>query len=155
VRFIFIVTSLFITTLAYGNTNHDDNYVVNYGILEQGGNGLYYVKTQTTDIPYITESQDSDFKFGYTVKESTKGFLLHTRLTLPITDHTYVNRAHEIVANNDLKTKTVTTQNKYYLNEPHELVMSLEDGDPPGVYKMELFINDSLYKTITFDIRKQ
>lgn len=154
-RFIFVGISLFFAAFAYSNTDRDDKYVIHYGILEQGSNGLYYVKTQTTDIPYITESQDSKFKFGYTVKESAEGFLLHTRLTLPIIDRIYVNRAHEIVTNNDSKTKILTTQNKYYLNESHELAMSLEDGDPPGLYKMEIFINDALYKTITFNVRKQ
>lgn len=156
-RFIFIGLSLLLATIAYGSssTDRDDKYAINYGILELGGNGLYYVKTQTTNIPYITESQDSKFKFGYTVKESAEGFLLHTRLTLPVTEHTYVNRAHEIEINDDSKTKTLTTQSKHYLNESHELVMSLEDGDPPGLYKMEIFINNVLYKAITFNIQKQ
>ena len=142
---------LFSVGIAHGSTGLDDKYVINYGILEQGSNGIYYVKKQTTDIPYITELQDSKFKFGYTVNKSTEGFLLHTRITLPLTEHTYVNRAHEIETNNN--TKIVTTKNRYYLNESHELVMSLEDGDPPGLYKMDIFINDALYRTINFNVK--
>lgn len=141
-----------VATLSHGSEALDDEYVIDYGILEEGENGIYHVKTRTTDIPYITESQDSNFKFGYTIEKKETGFFVHTRITMPLTKNTYVNRAHDVETDNE--TQTVTTKNKYYLNESHELVMSLEDGDPPGLYKMEIFINDRLYKTIIFNVKK-
>lgn len=148
---LFAILSI-VSISSYGDYGTGNKYVIKYGILAKGDNGIYYVKTQTTDIPYITESKDKNFKFGYTVEKKYEGFLLYTKITMPLSKSTYIDKPHLLESGN--KTTTVTTKNKFYKNESHELIMSLEDGDLPGLYKMEIFINNDLYKTIKFTIRK-
>lgn len=128
----FIFLFLFETVFA-----SDDSFRVEFGILEKVEklvNKSYFVKEETSSIPYVTKKEGQ--QFGAVIYPSNKkSYRVKYAITLP-------GRPDKLNldSNSSAEGKRINSKEIKYKG-PYAIAMGLDKGDPVGRYKLEIFVN--------------
>ena len=125
----------------------ENNLIIKFGQMEKGSSG-YYVANETTTIPL--KLKDSGFRFGFTVKHAqNSSFDGYKIIYLPAA-------AKEIIG--DLKRVTILNDGKIIKDSERKFnglwsnPFWFDEGDPLGKWKIEIYLNSKLMKTIDFTV---
>lgn len=119
---------------------------VKFGILGKD-NGSQVLKTETTAIPFIT--RDKGQLFGAVITPSDEAsYRFHTVIFLPAAPAKLTGDLGQVApaqAPEGIRSAPQTTSGKTSVE------MWFDEGDPMGRYKVELYVNDALLRTVEFD----
>ena len=122
----------------------EEKFRIDFGLLGQNENEMY-VESRTNIIPYVVGRESQSFGIVITPVVEQK-YSTYTVITFP--QLTQINMED--------KTKESTVDK---VTTPIENVSGafvhyywLENGDPLGVYKVEVYINNKKLKTIEFEV---
>ena len=125
----------------------ENNLIIKFGQMEKGSLG-YSVASETTTIPL--KLKDSGFRFGFTVKHAqNSSFDGYKIIYLPVA-------AKEIIG--DLKKLTILNDGKIIKDSERKFdgfwsnPFWFDEGDPLGKWKIEIYLNGNLMKTIDFTV---
>lgn len=128
----------------------EKKFNIMFGQMEKGPSG-YYVTNETTTLPL--KLKDSGFRFGFTVKSAqNSSFNGYEIIYLPVTPK---------VITGDLKESSTTSndgkiirglETKYNAGEFWSNSLWFDKGDPLGKWKIEIYLNGKLMKTIDFTV---
>ena len=125
------------------------DFQIKYGILKQVGPEKFVVVKETTNIPFITRKEQPGFMFGYIVTSKVGDFVEYSRLTSPVPARSTGNAVHY----GEIKDgKLVVSSQKTRWPGHMYSVLQLDEGDPKGEYKFEVFINNVLFRTLVFQV---
>ena len=129
----------------------DKNYeTVDCGILSKN-NDIFKVVKQTSEIPFISKQKSPGYYFGCTIQKGTETFRAKALLKFPkpkILNVNVPNKVTDMDGYSFLTTETVTFTGGYGY-----IFMQLDETDSPGIYEVELFINDTSVKKVSFDVQ--
>ena len=115
--------------------------------------GKYHVYSETTAIPLIYKDKDPDFRFGYSIKTaSDQPFNTYMIMHPPAAFEKFTGEFKDADKKEDGKTiqspaKKAVAAFTYSLR--------FDRGDPPGQYKIDIYINNKLERTIDFVVSEQ
>lgn len=112
----------------------------------------YQVYKETAQIPFITKEQNPNFAFGYFIKNvGSSSRVFYTKLHLP---KPAMNVGGTLHKDGNKSGQTVLTEKPKRLNSNawHYTNIQLDSTDPQGEWKLELYIDNSLAKTIYFTV---
>ena len=139
-----------IYALLFGNTYSyaRENHTVRFGEMNTMVPGDYYVSLETTTIPY--KLSKTGFKFGFTVqpKDFTAHYDGYYILYLPATSRVI---GKEFARNNGAPA-VLRTENRRFNGERWWQTLEFDPGDPLGVYRIEIYVNNRLLKSIVFNV---
>ena len=126
------------------------NFDIKFGLMKKDSSGKYYVSDEITTIPLTYKDKDPDFRFGYSIKTApeqtfTTYMIMHTSAAF----EKYTGEFKDAPKKEDGKTiqspaKKAVAAFTYSLR--------FDRGDPPGQYKIDIWINDQLTKSIDFTV---
>ena len=133
-----------------------NKYDLKFGLL-QHENGRSVVYKETSQIPFVSKQDDPNYRFGYTIDSlDKKSFSYSNKLYAPkiraITsklnlDVNVDSNDHVIV---DFKPQFVDCE-KY--NQCYGAALYwLDETDPTGTYKLEIYVNGAFLKTVKFEV---
>lgn len=127
-----------------------NDFDIKFGLIKKDTAGKYYVSEETTTLPLRHKDDNPDFRFGYSVKsQSDSSFTSYFVMHFPSMPQQYTGVMKDATKNTDTKTvqspvKTSSGSFTYW--------MRFDRGDPPGQYKIDIWINDKFAKTIGFTV---
>ena len=142
-----LILTLTITSFALCD---DEDFIFKFGYMEEYPSGAGAVTYETEIIPLKLKS--TGFCFGFTI-ENKKGvkFTGYEIMYLPNTPSKitgdYINA--DIANEGRIIKDSPDGIGEYWSN-----IWWFDEGDPLGEYKVEIFINDKLFKTIKFQVIK-
>ncbi|WP_435234703.1 hypothetical protein ACR30L_13140 [Psychromonas sp. PT13] len=109
----------------------------------------YYLKTNTLDIPYVTETESPEFSFGCIIEKSGD-FDVHYMIksSKKIIDNLSELNIHLPTS----ERKAIETSTFHFSDETH-LSITLDNSDVPGPYEINIFIDGRLSKQVTFNVQ--
>lgn len=133
------------------------------GILAVNSDGVFYVKEETRNIPYITKSMQQDFYFGLTVEPNSNTNLTCKVISyMPKTETININKSKTIAPyqKTDVINAQIIQQGDVVKVESEEVEckngfnvrIQLEENDSTGKYSFEVYVNHNLLRTITFNV---
>jgi hypothetical protein len=137
----------------YISENPSNDVTVKFGIMAKDKNGNLVVEKVTTDIPL---NLDPEFKFGFEVIHHSQGdFTGHVILFLPESPNsirfTEGENYKPFKYNHSDEGKIIESGKIQYKNYWFG-DFGFSKGDPVGDWKIEIYINDKLEKTINFNV---
>jgi len=126
------------------------DFDVKFGLIKKDTAGKYYVSEETTTLPLRHKDDNPDFRFGYSVKtQADTSFTSYFVMHFPSMPQQYTGVMKDAAKNTDAKkvqspVKTSSGSFTYW--------MRFDRGDPPGQYKIDIWINDKLARTIDFTV---
>lgn len=128
------------------------DFNIKFGLIKKDTAGKYYVSEETTTLPLRHKDDNPDFRFGYSVKsQAESSFTSYFVMHFPTMPQQYTGVMKDAAKNTDTKTvqspvKTSSGSFTYW--------MRFDRGDPPGQYKIDIWINDKLARTIDFTVNE-
>lgn len=124
------------------------HHSIKFGILN-GGEGQLYLVMETNEIPNIPMSQG--LAYGIEVSPPND-FPYVVRMVVYLPDEP--EKLTGIFSGLDPTTATEGLSFPEYKFEGKAIVpMGLDEGDPLGIYKLQVYINDTFTKTIEFEVK--
>lgn len=128
----------------------DYRFLVEFGLMEKG-EGCYHVCNQTRDIPFITNSENKDFSFGYTIEakdasEHKQYIIIYLPRPIKKISDEKSNRDADL-GKRVLKSKTEIFKGSFWGR------FTLNDTDPKGKWTIKIFVDDRLLETIIFNVQ--
>jgi hypothetical protein len=127
--------------------SQDEKFNVSFGVIEEI-NGYSSIEHEANIIEYIPKSEGHRFGFIITAKDKHP-FKYHTLSYLPATPNRFSGTLSETSADHFLsgaKSIEETATNSVVLP------FWFDEGDPLGVYKIDLYINDVKFKSVEFTV---
>lgn len=126
------------------------DFDIKFGLMKKDSAGKYYVYSETTTIPLLYKDKDPDFRFGYSIKTApgqtfTTYMIMHT----PAAFEKYTGEFKD--ADKKEGGKTIQSPAKKAGTE-FTYSLRFDRGDPPGQYKIDIWINDKPARTIDFTV---
>lgn len=122
-------------------------YVIKFGILDRSPAGIF-VSKETNEIPYITKKQGQVFGFKITPPNEKK-YSYYTVSTLPSAPKIIDGAVREGTK------KNIFTSPLFHNKKGAQFhLIWLNEGDPRGIYRTEIYINNKLEKTIRYEVTK-
>jgi len=150
-KFLYVILLVFFCSAhaQQSDDSDDDEYVIKFGLLKEK-QSKFEVYEETLEIPLITSKDDADFKFGYTVEKfNDTDFNFYHVLHMPKPAEYTSNVAVEIQEHES--SSTVRYEEKR-VSEYGCAVTRFDEGDKPGKYQMDIYINKQLVKVIEFEV---
>ena len=115
--------------------------------------GSFTITKITTDIPFISKEESPKYAFGCAVKSLQNGLKLHSEIKVPrpITLTTIGEFSTEagdkrtIIKSEPMLLETAETGN---------ITFRLDDNDTTGYYKVGIYIDNYLSKSVIFNVYK-
>ena len=129
-----------------------EEFIIRYGLMQKEGD-KHHVYKQTSNILLISKSENPDYKFGYTIKSKNNSNFEFYHVM-------YVPKSAEYKSQLPLQVKNMEEYDVLRF-KPQAVggysasALRFNEGDNPGEYKFEIFINDELAKTIVFDVSRK
>ncbi len=134
----------------FGISAYAGDFDIKFGLMKKNTAGQYYVYSETTTIPLIFKDDDADFRFGYSVRYSDdQTFTTYLVLHPPATFEKYSGDLRDADRNEGgkaIQTPPQTARSGFAYS------FRFDRGDPPGQYKIDIWINDKLIRTIDFTV---
>lgn len=137
-RNLFVLVTLVLFTMS-ALPSFAGDYDIRFGIMVKQSNGLYDVIEETTCIPLYT--MDTGFSFGYTI-DKNKGEKDPTAYSvhyLPPSDKQSTGQMLR------MRTETLIWPKEHFK-------MNFGREDVPGEYRVDIYINDKVYKSIEYQV---
>lgn len=126
-----------------------EDYVINFGLLGKSDKGVF-IEKKTNEIPYVTRERGQIF--GITIQPIIENsYEFYLVLYLPGIPKKLSGEA---------LSSAVSEDGKIFRSPVHKVIgmsaypMWLDEGDPVGKYKAEIYVNDELVKTIEYEVVK-
>jgi len=132
--------------------NKEGDYDIKFGLMRQANNGTNYVYNETTTIPKFIEK--TGFKFGYTIR-NLRGTDFSTFLIVyppsSIKEYKYIDEVQKAsrVKAGGLVIRTVPITAKEGIAS---VSFSLNENDPLGIWKLEIYVEGILLHVVTFSV---
>jgi hypothetical protein len=141
-----LITAMLIASIcASAAAQETKSYDFQFGVLGDGPGGTVIVQEETNTLPLLLEN--SGFRFGYTLRESSGApFLLKTIFWLPDEPRVILG---SLIRVND----TIVSPPQMYHGYAAE-TFYFNDGDPPGDWQMEVYIDGRLFQIVEFQVIK-
>ena len=129
-----------------------NDFDIKFGLIKKDSAGKYYVYEETTTLPLRHKDDNPDFRFGYSVKsQADTSFTSYFVMHFPSMPQQYTGGLKDAAKNTDAKTvqspmKTSSGSFTYW--------MRFDRGDPPGQYKIDIWINGKPERTIDFTVNE-
>ena len=139
-----ILLTLFLITLC---TSKNDTFTFRLGIL-QGEKGHYSIKKETDKITLIIRSKR--FLYGLEISPpNNKQYHFYATAYFPDKPKKLSGAIENIPLDSNFNKVTTPA---YDLKGKRIFPMGFDEGDPLGKYKIDLYINNELYKTIEYEV---
>ena len=126
------------------------DFDIKFGLIKKDTAGKYYVSEETTTLPLRHKDDNPDFRFGYSVKsQANTSFSSYFVMHFPSMPQQYTGDLKE-AAKKDTD-KTVQSPVKTAVGD-FAYSLRFDRGDPVGQYKMDIYINDKLARSIDFQV---
>jgi hypothetical protein len=143
-------TWLFVFFFLYSALAIAGDYEIKFGLMKKDSSGKYYVYSETTTIPLIYKDKDPEFRFGYFIKTAdTQAFTTYMIMHTPSAFEAYSGEFKDV--NKKDSGNTVQLPSKKTVGWFAQS-FRFDRGDPPGQYKIDIWINDKLVRTIDFTV---
>lgn len=145
----FLFGCLLLTCSAAFATSSLTGGVIRFGLLETDVHGRIFVSKQTTTVPFVTRQQDSSFSFGVTVHKKGR-FQLSGILHAPYPRTVTANLGIDIESENG---RTKISLEEYPCQDFCFYALRLDEGDQPGLYKLEVLIDKQVLRVVEFLVK--
>lgn len=138
------------STIEWGQHTSDGNseFQIKFGIVTKGCPD-YFVSNETTTIPLKVKS--TGFHWGFTVmgnknEKFTSSFII------------YLPKSQEIISKDNKKNASLKQDGRVIKSKPvtstgsYAYPFYFDEGDPAGQWKIEIFVNNTLKKTLNFRV---
>jgi hypothetical protein len=146
-RLLLLAVALLVSTTraSASDSDADKSIELQFGILFQRQPGIYSVKESTTEIPRY--DGPTGFQFGYLIREkNAKPFQL-TTITYPPSAPKVLGISYK-----DQDPSRGLRSRPRELNGSGVSTFSFDRGDPAGPWKMEIYVDGKLFRTIRFTV---
>jgi hypothetical protein len=136
----------------------DDGLSVRAGFIEKTADGEVQLYRETTEIPFITAAADPRFRFGVVMLLPGK-FMCRVVLRAPRPQEIRVNPSafgtiDPVFENDPASGARVTLESAgKACSKNLVVVMQLDEGDSPGIYAVDLFVDETLRGHVDFDVQ--
>lgn len=125
------------------------------GLAKRTPDGAFVIYKNTTNVPYVTQSANPNYYFGVTAA-ATSGRDLKCHVVLYLPQQNAINGAGNAGPEDALISSVpyhvVRLAN---VNVPVcQTYLSLDDGDAPGHYIVEMFINHKMAQRVVFNVQR-
>jgi alpha-D-ribose 1-methylphosphonate 5-phosphate C-P lyase len=118
------------------------HYDIRFGILVGD-----HVAEETTVIPFFMA--DTGFRYGFTISHNSnrsyKSYSVHRLPASPIT-------VGGIIKKSEKPTRRIETREEEIIENHSIEEFGFEPGDPLGIYKLDIYINGCVAKSITYKV---
>lgn len=131
-------------------TGGSGRFLIEFGLMQKGDD-CYYVCHQTREIAFITNRENKDYSFGYTIEASdTIEHKQYIILYLPspvkrFSDKTSLGEKGS--GRRVLKSKTEMFTGSFWGR------FTLNETDPKGTWTIKIYVDDRLVETIEFNVQ--
>jgi hypothetical protein len=136
----------------------DSEFIFRGGLARADAKGTLDIYKETTEIPLITKAVDPDYHFGAIVNAKDENTCkCKVVIRIPKTRDVKVNPSNESDQN---KSKIDSTNSDYTTVTSDEekcstiyyALMQFDEGDLPGTYSIEIYIDNALKKRFDFNV---
>lgn len=128
---------------------------VRAGLAKRDPDGAFVIYKNTTNIPYVTQSANPNYYFGMAAAAASgKNLKCHVVLYLP--QQNAIHGGGDV----DVGDELVASVPYHVIRLPDvdvpvcQTYLSLDDGDAPGHYIVEMFIGDKMAQRVVFNVRR-
>ena len=126
------------------------DFDIKFGLMKKDAAGKYFVYSETTTIPLTYKDTDPDFRFGYSIKTaSDQTFTTYMIMHTPSAFEKYTGEFKDADKKEGGKAIQSTVKKAV---AAFTYSLRFDRGDPPGQYKIDIWINDKLERTIDFTV---
>ncbi len=144
----FIFSVLFYGVLGYTHSAKNGDIQIKFGLIKEDEFYRCYVYSETTHIPLILKDNDPDFKFGYTLEyPDDRVFSSFFALSLPKPPKRISGSLAEAERRDN--GRTLISAPELYAGETCG-AFSFDEGDPIGKWKVDIYVNNALRRSIPF-----
>jgi hypothetical protein len=141
----------------------EDEFAFRGGLARTGSNGELEIYKETTDIPLIKKATDPDYYFGVIVS-SRNGKSSKCRVVIRAPKpnsiqinpdkekHDYIDHTSARVDSQGADYVTISSDENICSNTYYAL-MQFNEGDRPGPYSINIFIDNTLRKQFNFTVQ--
>jgi len=148
---LLIVLLVVFNSLSCSPSRTGSDFEIKFGFMRQDAKGIFYVYKETREIPKILEN--TGFRYGYTIKNTKdSNFIVFLILYPPSPVKIYKfrdefkNESRVEAGGPVIRTKPVEVTGKASAS------FSFDKSDPLGIWKLEIYVNDKLIRTINFSV---
>lgn len=116
-------------------------------------NDTFTVTETTTDIPFITRQNNPNYAFGCAVKYRHGEFSLRSSITVPNPNPTTLT-TNAYISTQSRKDKIILESEEITFDDTGYVGLQLDNSDHTGIYKIEVFVNNKLSRTVMFNVYK-
>lgn len=99
-------------------------------------------KEETTSIPYITSGDDPLFGYGFVLqRRDGEEYVVRSQVTYPTPE------------GSNEQPKEIDIPEKRSGHGVHQTIFKIESGDPTGIYKVKVFVNDEHITDLEFTVQ--
>lgn len=148
--FILTIVVLFLMSASSYAFSSSDGFIVKFGLMEKYGNDFQVYK-ETTEIPFITKNKNPDFFWGLTVSADddinhSKYYIIYLPQPIKEIGEGLLKEGHTGLQIH--KSKPYKFRNDHWTYT----WFRFHESDPIGDWKIEIFVDDALIRTIRFNV---